>query len=161
MKRLNKTESPRFFLLFALPFQSQRFSFLFYFTAAGDKCNVVTLKSLPVLHQSIDYIIYFWDHLAKFGCFENRKRFKLVLQPRKLHSCVWNDFTKPSLWFFFLLRVPCFLRQPLSCLLSSGLLFFVAIESICNNVAYCTHSMIHEWYKQIPCKGHTYWTEPS
>ena len=54
MTRLNKTESPIFPLLCVLCFQGSLLYFYLNLTAAGNKCRVVAVKRLPVLHHSAD-----------------------------------------------------------------------------------------------------------
>ena len=76
MKMLNKTKSPMSFfcvcvcvcvcVLFFL-FPKTPFRFLFYFTAAGVKCCVVSLKRLTVLHQNANYIFIFLGSLRPVG----------------------------------------------------------------------------------------------
>ena len=54
-------------------FQRQPFRFLFYSTAAGAKCHVASVKCLPVLHHSADYIFHFiLDHWSQSGYFKYR-----------------------------------------------------------------------------------------
>ena len=55
MKRLNKTESPTFALLYVLCFYRQSFRFLFYVTAAGVKCRAAAVERLLVLYHRANY----------------------------------------------------------------------------------------------------------
>ena len=57
------------------------FFLLFYFTAAGVKYRVAAVKRLPIHHHSADHIIiFFWDHLARSGYFENQMPLKPALR---------------------------------------------------------------------------------
>ena len=69
MRRYSKTEPPIFILSCVLCFQRRPFRFLFYFTAAGVKCRVETVKRLHLFHHSADYILLPLESLSPFWLF--------------------------------------------------------------------------------------------
>ena len=87
----------------SIRFSFQRRDFRLLFNGTSSCFVSYTVKHLPVLHHSADYIfICFWiiEQILISLKIKHRLNFCLAqMQHRKLFSCIWRDVIKPSLWY--------------------------------------------------------------